>query len=40
MKKILDWYQRFLTWLMVAAVAILLIPVSLQIIARGESHLA
>ena len=34
MKKILDWYQRFLTWLMVAAVAILLIPVSLQIIAR------
>ncbi len=34
MKKILDGYHRLLTWLMVATVATLLIPVTLQIIAR------
>src|SRR5438552_11068039 len=34
MKKIIDWYHRLLTWLMVASVAILIIPVTLQIISR------
>ncbi len=34
MKKIIDGYHRLLTWLMVAAVAILLVPVTMQIIAR------
>jgi TRAP-type C4-dicarboxylate transport system permease small subunit len=34
MKKIIDWYHRLLTWLMVATVAILVIPVTLQIISR------
>ena len=34
MKKILDGYHRLLTWLMVASVAILLVPVTMQIIAR------
>ncbi len=34
MKKLIDWYHRLLTWLMVATVAILIIPVSLQIISR------
>jgi len=34
MKKIIDAYHRLLTWLMVANVAILLIPVTMQIIAR------
>ena len=34
MRKIIDGYQRLLTWLMVAAVAVLLIPVTLQIVAR------
>ena len=34
MKKIIDGYHRLLTWLMVANVAILLIPVTMQIIAR------
>ena len=37
MRKIFDGYQRVLTWLMVATVAILLIPVSLQIVARFTS---
>lgn len=37
MRKILNGYQRVLTWLMVATVAILLIPVSLQIVARFTS---
>src|SRR5207248_2329733 len=34
MKKIIDWYHRLLTWLMVTSVAILIIPVTLQIISR------
>ena len=34
MKKLIDAYCRLLTWLMVATVAILILPVSLQIIAR------
>ena len=34
MKLILDWYHRLLTWLMVATVAILIVPVTLQIISR------
>ena len=34
MKKIIDGYHRLLTWLMVANVAILLVPVTMQIVAR------
>jgi TRAP-type transport system small permease protein len=34
MKKLIDAYCRLLTWLMAATVAILVFPVSLQIIAR------
>ncbi len=34
MKKILDGYHRLLTWLMAATVAILIVPVTLQIISR------
>ncbi len=34
MRKIIDWYHHLLTWLMVATVAILIIPVSLQIFSR------
>ena len=34
MKKILDGYHRLLTWLMAAAVALLIIPVSLQVVSR------
>ena len=34
MKKIIDAYHRLLTWLMVASVAILIVPVTLQIISR------
>ncbi len=34
MKKVIDGYHHLLTWLMVATVAILLIPVTMQIIAR------
>ena len=34
MKKLIDAYSRLLTWLMVATVATLVIPVSLQIISR------
>jgi len=34
MKKIIDWYHRLLSWLMVATVAILIVPVTLQIISR------
>jgi len=33
-KTIIDWYHRILTWLMVATVAILIVPVTLQIISR------
>lgn len=34
MKKILDSYYQLLTWLLVASVAILIVPVSLQMISR------
>ena len=34
MKTIIGWYHRILTWLMVATVAILIVPVTLQIISR------
>ena len=34
MKSFLDFYHRLLTWLMVATVAILIIPVTLQIVSR------
>ena len=34
MKKLLDGYHRLLTWLMVGTVAILIVPVTLQIISR------
>jgi TRAP-type C4-dicarboxylate transport system permease small subunit len=34
MKFVIDFYHRLLTWLMVASVAILVVPVSLQIISR------
>src|SRR2546425_11770269 len=34
MKRLIDAYCRLLTWLMVATVAILVVPVSLQIVAR------
>src|SRR3989442_2677838 len=34
MKRIIEWYHRLLTWLMVATVAILIVPVTLQIISR------
>ena len=34
MKRILDGLHRLLTWLMAAAVAILIIPVTLQIVSR------
>jgi TRAP-type transport system small permease protein len=34
MKKFIDAYHQLLTWLMVASVAILIVPVTLQIISR------
>ena len=34
MKRLLDGYHRLLTWLMAASVAILIVPVTLQIISR------
>jgi TRAP-type C4-dicarboxylate transport system permease small subunit len=34
MRKIIAWYHQLLTWLMVASVAILIVPVTLQIISR------
>ena len=33
-RKITSWYSRLLSWLLVASVAILVIPVSLQIFSR------
>ena len=33
-RKITSWYSRLLSWLLVASVAILIIPVSLQIFSR------
>ena len=34
MRKFIEFYYRLLTWLLVAAVAILIVPVTLQIISR------
>ena len=34
MRRFLGWYHQLLTWLMVGTVAILIVPVTLQIIAR------
>src|SRR5262249_24979578 len=34
MRKLIDGYCRLLTWLMVATVALLVVPVSLQIVSR------
>ncbi len=34
MKTLIDLYHRVLTWLLVATVAVLIVPVTLQIIAR------
>jgi TRAP-type transport system small permease protein len=34
MKKILDGYQALLRWLMVATVAILMVPITMQVISR------
>ena len=34
MKALIDFYHRLLTWLLVATVAVLIVPVTLQIIAR------
>jgi TRAP-type transport system small permease protein len=34
MRKLIDLYYRLLTWLLVATVAILIVPVTLQIISR------
>jgi len=34
MKRIIDGYHRLLSWLMVATVAILIVPVTLQIMSR------
>ena len=34
MKRITDFYYRLLTWLLVATVAVLVVPVSLQIFSR------
>ena len=34
MRKLTAWYHRLLTWLLVGSVAVLIIPVSLQIFSR------
>ena len=34
MKRFLDGYHRLLTWLMAASVAILIVPVTLQVVSR------
>jgi TRAP-type transport system small permease protein len=33
-KRLLTWFYRFLTWLMIATVAILVVPVTLQVVSR------
>jgi TRAP-type C4-dicarboxylate transport system permease small subunit len=33
-RRFIDWYHRLLTWLMVGTVAVLIVPVTLQIISR------
>ena len=34
MKRLIDLYHRLLTWLMVGTIAVLIVPVTLQIVAR------
>jgi TRAP-type C4-dicarboxylate transport system permease small subunit len=34
MKKPIDWYHRLLVWLLIGTVAVLVVPVTLQIISR------
>ncbi len=34
MKRYIDWVHRLLTWLMVGTIAVLIVPVTLQIVAR------
>ena len=34
MKSILDFYHRLLTWLLVGTVAVLIVPVTMQIVSR------
>ena len=34
LRRLTEWYARFLSWLLVASVAVLVIPVSLQIFSR------
>ncbi|HEY5930080.1 MAG TPA: TRAP transporter small permease subunit, partial [Burkholderiales bacterium] len=34
MKRLLAWIYRLLTWLMIATVAILVVPVTLQVLSR------
>ena len=34
MRRFIDWYHRLLTWLMVGTIAVLIVPVTLQIISR------
>ena len=34
MKRFIDFYHRLLTWLMVGTIAVLIVPVTLQIISR------
>ena len=34
MKALIDFYHRLLTWLLVATVAVLIVPVTMQVIAR------
>ncbi len=34
MKRLIDYYHKLLTWLLVATVAILIVPVTLQIVSR------
>jgi TRAP-type C4-dicarboxylate transport system permease small subunit len=33
-RRLIDWYHRLLTWLMVGTIAVLIVPVTLQIISR------
>jgi len=33
-RRFIDWYHRLLTWLMVGTIAVLIVPVTLQILSR------
>src|SRR3954469_2458680 len=39
MRRLIDFYYRLLTWLLVATVAVLIVPVTMQVIARFTSLL-